>query len=61
MARRSVQQRAARILQRSDPDRWTYTAALGEIQRNEEEDPGYAWRIVRAEMRERVQQQDEQS
>ncbi|SDQ14149.1 hypothetical protein SAMN02800687_0529 [Curtobacterium sp. UNCCL20] len=60
MARRTVQQRAARILQRSDPDRWKYSAALREIQREEEEDPGYAWRMVRAEMRERVQQRDEQ-
>lgn len=60
MARRTLQQPAARILQRSDPDRWKYTTALREIQRNEEEDPGYAWRMLRAEMRNRVQQQDEQ-
>lgn len=58
MARRTVQQRAARILQRSDPDRWKYSAALREIQRGEEEEPGHAWRIVRAEMRERAQKRD---
>jgi len=58
MARRTVQQRAARILRRSDPDRWKYSAALLEVQRKEEEEPGYAWRIVRVEMRARSQQGD---
>lgn len=54
MAKRTVQQRAARILQGSDPDRWKYSTALRKIQCNEEEDPGYAWRIARAEMRARA-------
>lgn len=59
MARRTVQQRAARILQRSDPDRWKYSAALKEVQRKEEDYPGYAWRIVRAEMRDRTEHSGE--
>lgn len=59
MPKKTVQQRAARIVQRQDPERWKYTAALREVQRREAEDPGYSWRLMRADMAARSARHDD--
>ncbi|ROQ04930.1 MULTISPECIES: hypothetical protein [unclassified Curtobacterium] len=50
MPKQTVVQKAARILQRSEPERWTYTAALREVQVRNEAEPGYAWRLHRLDL-----------